>query len=342
MKTNRWIETGAVAAMLAAGPSLQAAWMDNLTVSGDARIRFQRTDEESKDDRDRLRFRGRIGVGGQVNEQVAIGLRVSTGEERDARSDDQTATDGFDKKEVGIRAAFIDWTVADGLHLIGGKMEQPWISVGDLVFDPDVCPEGVAASYKHKLAGVELIASASQMVAMENKDDEEVTLAHAQVAAKLMPDLPFTVLAGASLFAWDQAELLAEDDPAEYNIVEGFVEIGTTSRIPVAVNAQVAVNTEADDDDTGYRLGVRLGNAKAPGSFETGYAYRYLEKYCVMPDFTDNGDTGDGTDVSVHIPYVRYVIAKNFDVKVQYAMAERGLDDGHDLNTWKIDFSAKF
>jgi len=325
MKTKRWIGTAAVMAGLAAA-AVRADWTDNLTLGGDARVRVQRAEEDGKEDRDRIRFRARMGIEGRVNDDLALGLRLASGERDDLTSDNQTMGDSFNKKEFSIIRAFLDWTAADGLHVIGGKMH----------------PEGVAATYKLPLAGVDLMANASYLVAVENKADDDVTLTHGQVAALWKPDAPFTLLAGTSLFAWQNADLLFEGDDTAYNTVEGFVQIALTTGLPLTVSAQFAVNTEADRDDTGYLIGLKLGNARAPGSFEAGYQYRRLEKYCVVAPFAESTDTGDGTDVAAHIPYLRYVVKKNVDVKLQVAMAERGLDDGHALTTWKLDFSAKF
>lgn len=330
-----------VALGLAAGGTLRADWTEQVTLSGDTRVRFQRTDEDGQEARDRIRFQARVGLAGKVNDTLAVGLRFSSGEEDDPISDNQTMGDASDKKSFSIIRAYLDWTPVDGLHLIAGKMAQPWIAVNDLVFAGGLNPEGVAATYTRTFDGFDLMANASYMVVEENKEDDEVTLSHGQVAAKLRPDLPITLLAGASLYAWENTDLWLED-ATEYRTVEGFVELARTTGFPVTVHAQVAVNTEADTDDTGYLVGVKLGRARAPGSFEVGYQYRRLEKYCTVEPFAENSDTGDGTDVAAHIPYIRYVISKNFDLKAQVALVERGLDDGHDLNTFKLDFSAKF
>jgi len=39
---------------------------------------------------------------------------------------------------------------------------------------------------------------------------------------------------------------------------------------------------------------------------------------------------------------VKYQISKNFDIKTQYAMGQKGVEDGKDIETFKIDLACKF
>ena len=94
-----------VALGLAAGGTLRADWTEQVTLSGDTRVRFQRTDEDGQEERDRIRFQARVGLAGKVNDTLAVGLRFSSGEEDDPISDNQTMGDASDKKSFSIIAS---------------------------------------------------------------------------------------------------------------------------------------------------------------------------------------------------------------------------------------------
>jgi len=344
MRTVTMIGTVAAMAGLVLATEARAAWTDTLKIGGDLRVRIQRDMEDDKDDRDRVRVRARIGVDAQVNEFVRANVRLASGMDRDPISDNQTLTGRFDKKDFNINRAYLRVTPFEGLDLIAGKMDQPWIAVNDLVMSADAMPEGLAAKGKLALSPMlDAMVSASYMIYEENKTDTDVTLSTGQGALKIKPmeGKDAHLLVGGGVFLWDGLTV-ADPTAQEYTSVEGFAEVRLPTPIPVTVMGQYVVNTDADDDDTGYLAGLLVGKAKDPGAFEVGYQYRYLEKHCVMPALAENTDTGNGTDVRAHIGFIRYVLAKNFDAKLNVALAEKGLEDGVDRQVVKLDFSAKF
>jgi hypothetical protein len=110
--------------------------------------------------------------------------------------------------------------------------------------------------------------------------------------------------------------------------------------MPVKIGAQYLVNTEADDDDTAY---LGYASVKLPAGFSAGYQYRYVEKDSTFSGLAESTDfSNGGVDIKGHIPYVKYQISKNFDIKAQYAMGQKGIDDGKDIETFKIDLACKF
>jgi len=369
MKTS-W--TTAVLAMGLAVGAVRAqetkkSWTDALTWKGDVRYRFQSTDEEGKEEQPRLRnrFRARLSLDAQVNEDMRAGVRIVTNA-GEPITDHVTMSGAFDDKPARIDRAFLDWKAAEGLNFAAGKMAQPWVAVSDLVFSTDMNPEGVVARGRRGLGeGAELIASAGYWVIQERATDGESSFVSAQAALQLKPAEKTALVFGASLFAFDGIEgqrLLYDETKsfgntarkigegeeaylvygAGFTVVEGFARAEFDAGLPVAIGGQYAVNTEADRDDTAFLGEIRLGKASAPRSWEIGYQYRELEKDSVLGVFAENTDTGNGTNVRAHIPYVRYAVSKNFDIKLQYAIAEKGLNDGTDLNTFKADFTVGF
>ncbi|MDZ4199229.1 MAG: putative porin [Kiritimatiellia bacterium] len=344
------------------------SWTDNLSLSGDTRFRFQNTEEEGKEGRERWRFRGRLSLKATVSEEVTAGIRVVTNT-GDPVSDNQTMSGAFDDKDARFDRAFFTWTPVSDLSLTFGKMAQPWISVSDLIFAGDVNPEGLALGYRIKGDKATLALNGGAFVVEERSSAAETSLYSGQASARINTGGKNYLLVGASIYAYNHVEgfgLLY--NPAnsfgnstrkttqvvdgkevetllyanEYTLVEAFAEAGFDVGLPLTVGVQYVVNTEADSDDTGYLGQITLGRARDAGTWAFGYQYRYLEKDAILGVFGESTDFGSGSNVKGHIPFVQYAITKNFDVKAQYAFGQKGVDNGKDIETFKIDLSAKF
>ena len=119
-----------------------ASWADTLVFKGDLRYRYESIEEEGKVDRTRNRIRARIGAEAKPSDEVTVGLRLSTAQDNDPVSSNQTLGEGFSRKDIFLDLAYLDYHPAavKGLSLIGGKMENPFARVSDLVWDGDLNP----------------------------------------------------------------------------------------------------------------------------------------------------------------------------------------------------------
>ncbi len=354
------IAIGLIGTTLARGDT---NWLNRVKVSTDARVRLQITDEEGKESRQRWRFRGRLGLEGKVNDQVKANIRLVTNA-GDPISDNQTMDNAFDDKNASFDRVFFTYTPFDPLSIRAGKMSQPWIAVDDLVFSADVNPEGVAANVKLESDVANLMLHGGAFVIDERSSDDETMMISGQAAAKFALGKKEYIVIGASLFAfsnvegyglqgpddtksWGNSTVKVADDEGEttllyateYAVVEGFLQAALDVGLPLKLGAQYIVNTDADDADTGYLFSASLKLSKV---VTLGYQYRYLEKDCTLGVFAESTDFGNGTNVKGHIPYLKYQISKNFDAKVQYAMGQKGVDDGKDVEVFKFDVACSF
>jgi hypothetical protein len=363
---GKMVMTGLLAGVVVAGlagnsmaQDKATTWADSIKLSGDARFRYQNTDEDGRPARERWRYRGRIGVAAKVNDQVSANLRLVTNT-GDPLSDNVTMDRGFGDTSAALDRVFFTWKPVDALSLRFGKMSQPWIAVDDLVFSGDANPEGIAANYTAGSDAVKLMLHGGAFMLVERRADDETMLYTGQAAVQFnLADKQY-VMIGGSIYSYDGIEgfeiigkaeknstrKVGEGDAqktvyaGDYTIAEGFVKAGLNLGVPVTVGAQYMVNTDAvSDQDTGY---LGMFEAKLPKNFTLGYQYRYVEKDANLGTFAENTDFGNGTDVKGHIPYVSYAISKNFSVKVLYAMGQKGTDSGADISTFKIDLACRF
>jgi hypothetical protein len=108
------------------------------------------------EDRERLRSRLRLGMEAALGYGWTLGARVATGSLRDPVSTNQTLGNYGFRNTIGLDLAYIDWTGASRvgrnmLSVSGGRIRNPFFTGGDIVYDPDLSFEGVAASYKFGL-----------------------------------------------------------------------------------------------------------------------------------------------------------------------------------------------
>ncbi len=193
----------------------KVAWAAKTQIKGDVRLRYEDVNVDNPISRsgnqDRERVRARVGFYSEINPQVDAGVRVATGSSADARSTNQSLDNYFEKKSLWVDLAYLDWhpTAIPNLHLIGGKMAQPWVSMGDIIWDSDINPEGVAVTYKTNLGATELFGSAGHYTLKDNVDGDGVQfkhdaqLYHGQLGAKFnaADTLKFTV--GGSIYGYD-------------------------------------------------------------------------------------------------------------------------------------------
>jgi hypothetical protein len=347
-----------------------AEWAQKVSLKGDLRYRYETRDEEGKDLRELHRLRARVGVEGKVNDTVKAGVQVSSGSS-DPVSSNQTLTDGFSRKNLYIDLAYIDWALLPELSLVGGKIKNPFMSVSDLIWDGDLNPEGLALQARGAREALDLSAGAGYLWVQERSgEDDDTMLYAAQAAVKYNFTDEVYVEAGGGYYGYDEIEGRGLIDfensnksygnstrkvvsggttnviyDLKYNLVEGFAELGIWAGIPFRAYGHYVVNTEADENDTGYQAGIGIGKAKNPKTYELNYSYYDLEKDAVVGAFTDSDRHGGGTDGRGHKLQAKYQLLKNLQLGLTYFMTEKTISDDakkHDYDRLQLDLVANF
>mgnify|MGYP000901124421 CR=1 FL=1 len=344
------------------------AWVQGIKISGDFRYRHEMTDDETKTaDRNRHRLRARLYVSGKVNEEVDAMIGLASGSDESATSTNQDETGAFSSKPIWLDLAFFDYHPAsvEGLHILGGKIKQPYYFPGDsdLLFDTDVRPEGIAATYNKTFAeGLKFFGTVAGHYVQERSTDADTSLWVAQAgltwATPGVKDGFLTGVAGYYDYANTQGEVALGENPAnfrgntsvggvyasDFDIVQVFGEAGLPlAGLPFSVFGELLVNTAAEsDEDTGYLVGAGLGKCKDPGTWQVIYNYRDLEADAALAALTESTFAGGGTGLKGHKLSVGYQIAKNWNVVLCYMMAERVRAQTTDFDVFILDLNFKF
>ncbi|MCE0524222.1 MAG: putative porin [Methylacidiphilales bacterium] len=128
-----------------------------LTLYGDVRYRYEYADEKAQSTTnnpsagttnaagnnivERSRYRLRVGVDFNFTDNFTAGFELETGTANDSAN--QTFGSAYEKAAINVGLAYLQWKPVDWLTLTGGKQRNPLYTT-DLVWDPDINPEGAS------------------------------------------------------------------------------------------------------------------------------------------------------------------------------------------------------
>ncbi len=341
------------------------AWAANTQLKGDVRVRYENIHIEDEPDnagrdKDRQRIRARLGAFTQVNPEVEAGIQIASGGSKDARSTNQDMSDYFNKKDLWLDLAYIDYhpLQVPGLKVFGGKMKQPWVSMGDTIWDGDINPEGAAATYSRKFGDTELFGSAGYYVLQDNIDGDGVQFEHdlrlyaGQVGTRFFPGDSFKVTVGGSIYAYDNASDSAAlrvngNTTDKFRLFEAFGQLDVLGLpLPLSVYGQIAHNAAARGVDADQDQAWLVGVMTRLLDVGIDYNYRDVQRNGVVGAFTDSDFASGFVGSRGHKLKLKYDLSKNFAVGATYFMAQSDtasrFTDNASVNTLQVDVEAKF
>jgi hypothetical protein len=341
------------------------SWTETIKLKGDFRYRYENIDEQGRDERDRNRIRARAHLEARLPNDVKVGLGVASGGD-DPVSTNQTLGGGGSTKDIRLNLAYANWQALEGLNIIGGKYKNIWYrpARNGLIFDGDYNPEGVAVAYKKdwffaNLGGTWLESDtrkSNNSYSWGGQLGYKGTVGGANVIAG-GSYYNFDTAGGQSFFGDDgdfygnSFECADDNDldscvySIDYNMIQAFAEVSMDiADMPVSIFADYVVNDDADDNDTGYAVGVKIGRAKAARSWQMAYTYQDLEADAVLGLLTDSDFGGGGTDAKGHVFKGAYAVNKQWVVGFTYFLNEvdENIDNQHDYDRLMIDTQFKY
>ena len=318
-------------------------WSDRIGLDGDFRYRYERIDAEGSDTRRRNRIRARVNLKADLSEDLEVGFGIATGGD-DPVSTNQTLGGGGSSKDLSLNLAYADWEAMDGLHLIFGKYKNPLYRAGKnpLMWDGDWTPEGFALTWEHDWYFVNAIGTFLESDSRRGNDSftwaAQFGATGEFAGARLTGGLAYYSIQTQG----NSTTFGNPSDPGDY--------FGNTA---VQADGQPCGSTEffdyvnngdASQNDTGWMLGTRLGQAKDRGQFRFSYYYAEKEADALLGLLTDSDFAGGGTDNSGHFFQVDYGVSKNWTIGAQYFINETDVSSGakRDYNRLMLDAQWKW
>ena len=339
------------------------SWAERLRWNGDFRYRYETLKTEGEEDRNRSRIRARAHLEADVTPNVQVGFGLATGGE-DPVSSNQTLGGGGAKKDINLDLAYFDWTGLADSHALGGKFENFLVrpDKNGLLWDGDWRPEGLGIAWNNGRFFAHGLGTWLEGDSRNGTEFAWVAQAGVNLAVGDSGNLLFGAgynlldIAGATPLYGDPDDFHGNSyvpDPVsgalvyayDYREVEAFAEyafkLGGQS---VILFADYVVNTEADDNDTGYLFGARYGSAKARGTWDLGWFYEKLEADAVVGLLTDSDFGGGGTDSKGHAFSGTYAFHDNWNFKLTYYLNEIELASAspRDFDRLMLDLNFKY
>jgi hypothetical protein len=128
-------------------------WLSMITPFGDLRIRDEGFYAKDLIGRNRFRFRARVGLNINPNDEIGATFRVASGDPNDPISANQSFQNVFTKKSVNFDQAYLTLRPGKTFNLqpgiitvLAGKFGVPNYRVSEMVWDDDLSPEGFSES----------------------------------------------------------------------------------------------------------------------------------------------------------------------------------------------------
>lgn len=336
-------------------------WVRKTQLTGDFRLRYQFTDRDRSAERHRGRYRLRLGLVSEINDQVTVGIGLATGG-TDPRSTNQTMTNSFESPDFRLDYAYVAYEPFPWLTLTGGKFKNPLWTPSDLLWDGDIRPEGVSAQLNKKTDSAELFLNAGIWVLDERGGDEndpmmfvvqpgyKVSLGDSVYFKNALSWYEVTNVDGTTLDhsagtnSVGGGGLLDHD----YDAVAVSAELGLATHVDVipfvALFGEYVNNISVSQKDEGYLAGIKFGckKVKKAREWQVKALYRRLEQDAWLDVFPDSDAYGGDTGVKGYEFVFNYGLARNISLALDYYRMKRINGNSMDEDLFQADINIKF
>ena len=305
-----------------------------LTINGDFRLRYESNfgDQDARN-RDRGVLRARLRAAYAVNKWLTVGGQLSTGDADDPNSTDITLSNFDDDLDVSLDQVYAKFALGN-LTLYGGKIPQPFIRT-ELVWDGDVSPQGVSASYKFNLGGgASIKANGLYFLIDESVAGKNSDMVGGQIALETSPSAPLKFELAAGYYDYQLGSTAGGDTGdfrsnrflagrylSDFDLLDviGAVQYnGLGDAWPVRLVGDYVKNFGATaGDDSGFGVDFLVGRAAKKGDWRFGYGYAQAGVDAVFAAFSQD-NTNIATNYRQHSLSVDYVPVDNLILNATY------------------------
>ncbi len=301
-------------------------WIKRTKVGGDLRLRYEGLHDLTNSlgmelpNRDQFRIRARLFFEGNINDELATHFMLCTNQDlnKEGTTTNQTFSDDFNAKDIYLHRAYgiykPKWL--DGLELVGGKFKNTFLHT-DIMWDPDVNPEGFYQRYEYnKFGNFRPFLHLGQMQVNEVKDQTDDAWLFIEQLGFSAEKEPFKLTFAISFYDWANINntkylksatyksgggntfAMASAKPYtiygylhEYSLLEAiaFFEV-KTPLFPLKFTLDYILNRDSSvpsGQDKAYYLGFTLGKLRKKSDWELGYKYGRIEKDSLLGSMAD-------------------------------------------------------
>ena len=320
--------------------------VDEIEFYGDFRFRIEhdwnslQSDGSFREDRSRLRYRGRVGMNFTGIENVLMGARLRTGDPKKQQDPQLTLGDNFaefNTLPIGLELLFAQFEFNSFTAWVG-KNSFPFKKQNELFWSDNVFPEGISASHSITFdnglldgidihAGHFIIRSEKSTFSADsyfqgiqlltNVGDKSLFIYPSLYIFKNVPDIPD----GNETFILDYTllHLGAQSRLVQTPLVvigvdyyKNTQDLGDNGSVPEPLR----------DQKTGFTAQLSIGELTHKGKWKGQLTYAYLERYAAV-DFLAQNDWARWDYSSQGSPDGRLTNMKGIELMAGYALNER-------------------
>lgn len=349
-------------------------WVKDAKLKGGFRLRHQYEKRKGGNnaagvnsiERNRARIRYRLGLETKVNDQVKVAAGLASGSS-DPRSTNQTLDNTFETKAIMLDYAYAAYSPFAWAQFTGGKMQNPIWQPADLLWDSDITPEGMAASLKHDFSPVlNLYLNSAWFILEEFADSSDPWMYIFQPGAKWKVNGKMDLNTALGFYGFQQvkgATLAHNSNSNTRNVGTGskkydFDSINPCAQISVkeplgflgigipygSLFGEYINNYSANDSNTGYAAGLKIGHEKAEkwGQWQAKYQYAMLGTDAWLDNLPDSDRYGGRTGVRSHEVVFTCGLGKNWALELDYYHSDLTNTKDATEDLFQTDLNFKF
>jgi Putative porin len=335
-----------------------------LAVSGDVRLRYESNfgDRDARS-RDRGVVRARLRGSYALSSWLTAGAQLTTGDPDDPNSSDATLSNFDDDLDISLDQVWLRgrW---GRFELQGGKISQPFVRT-DMVWDGDVYPEGVSASFSFPAAkSLTLKTSGLYFIIDESIGGPDSRMIGGQATLFYGDTSPFGGSVSVAYYDYSLKSLAGGDLGdfrtnrfadgryiSDFNLVDVIASAewsGLGPGWPIRITGDYVRNLGAERDHVGLSLLTAIGRTSEKGDWRFGYSYARVGTDAVLAAFSEDNTT-IATNVIQHNLSIDYVVRPRLILNGTYYRfrpknaIDAGVNDPDDwLNRVRINLVAEF
>lgn len=305
-----------------------------LTINGDFRLRYESNfgDADARN-RDRGVLRARLRAAYAVNKWLTVGGQLSTGDADDPNSTDITLSNFDDDLDISLDQVYAKFALGN-LTLYGGKIPQPFVRT-ELVWDGDVSPQGLSASYKLNLGGgASFKANGLYFLIDESVAGKNSDMIGGQIGLETSPSAPLRFELAAGYYDYQLGSTAGGDTGdfrsnrflagrylSDFDLLDVIAAVqynGLGEAWPVRFVGDYVHNFGATvPEDSGFGVDFLVGRASRKGDLRFGYGYAQTGVDAVFAAFSQD-NTNIATNYRQHALSVDFVPVGNLILNATY------------------------
>lgn len=344
---------------------VQPALAQRPKFSGDIRLRYESNfgDQDARN-RDRFVLRARLRGIYAISDAFSVGAQLTTGDPDDPNSSDVTLSNFNDDLAISLDQIWLRAKFGTA-QFTGGKVPLPFKRT-DMVWDGDVHPEGLSATFSSDIAPAVSVSGAGlYFIIDENIGGADSRMIGGQLGTTVHLDPNLTVSASAGYYDYRLKSILGGDVGdfrsnrfangrylSDFDLVDLIASATWTrlsARWPITVAANwvgnLGATTAADD---GISINLTAGRSTQQRDWRIGYGYAKVGVDAVFAAFSED-NTALGSNYLQHNLSLDFVLRPHLILNgVFYRYRQRSaLDAGANapnnwLNRLRINLLAEF